>query len=168
MNNNIIIRKATIDDVKSINEIVNDAIKNSYSNWSYTERTLDKAIEWFYFHNSKEYCIFVSTQNDVITGYGSLSPLREKDGYWPVAENSVYVHKDYRGKKIGSALLKSLIRAAKDSRLRVISAWIDSENILSIKMHEKFGFCIAGELKSIGEKFGRKRSLTIMQLDLEE
>lgn len=167
MINNINIRRATKNDVKYINDIVNENIRNGFANWSYTERTLDEAIEWFNAHNSKEYCIFVSAENNIITGYGSLSPLRQKDGYWPVAENSVYVHKDYQGRNIGSALLNALIKSAKESRLRVISAWIDSENIKSIKMHEKFGFYLSGELRNIGEKFGKKRSVTIMQLDLE-
>lgn len=168
MNNTINIREATLDDIKDINDIVNDNIKYGFANWSFTERTLEEAIEWFNAHESIEHCVFVAVEDDIVIGYGSLSPLRDKDGYWPVAENSVYVHKEHRGKKIGSSLLKKLIETAKESRLRVISAWIDSENKQSICMHEKFGFYIAGELKNIGEKFGKKRSLTIMQLDLED
>ena len=168
MYNNVVIRKAKIDDVEQINDIINHSIKTSYSNWAWNERSYEKAKEWFYEHNNKQHCIFVSTENDKVTGYGSLSKLRAKEGYWPVVENSVYVHKDYRGKKIGTALMNVLIKTAIKYNLWAISAWIDSGNTKSIVMHKKFGFYIIGELKNIGEKFNKKRSVTIMQLDLNE
>ncbi len=166
MHNKITLRKAQEKDVSAINEINNDAIKNSCSNWAWSERSFYDAMKWFNEHDSDKYCIFVSEDNGNVTGYGSLSPLRSKEGYWPVAENSVYVHKEYRGQGIGTALMEALIERAKHTGLWAVSAWIDSENLESIAMHKKFGFYITGELKSIGEKFGEKRSVTIMQLDL--
>ena len=78
----------------------------------------------------------------------------------------VYIHKDFRRRKIGTLLMETLIERAKSSGLRAISAWIDSGNEESIKMHENFGFYITGEMKNAGEKLGQRRSVTIMQLDI--
>lgn len=166
MKNDIRIRRAELEDLKAINVILNHSILNSSSNWAWTVRSYEDAVEWFKQHNTKKYCIFVSEQDGNITGYASLSKMREKEGYWPVVENSVYVHKDYRGMKIGEALLVKLIHRANECDIWAISAWIDSGNVASIKLHEKYDFYKAGELKNNGDKFGEKRSVTIMQLDL--
>ncbi len=168
MKNKIIIRRANFNDVKQINEIVNEAIRTSASNWAWAERSYDDAVSWFNEHNEDKYCIFVAETNDKVVGYSSFSKLRSKKGYWPVVENSVYIHKDYRGQGLGKALLKKLIDYGKNMSIWAISAWIDSCNIESIKLHEKFGFYITGELKNVGEKFNEKRSVTIMQYDYKE
>ena len=168
MQNKIIIRAAQKKDVAAINEILNDAIKNTYVNWAWTERSHDDALKWFSEHDCHRYCVFVAELGGRVVGYGSLSAFRSKEGYWPVAENSVYIHKDFRRRKIGTLLMEMLIGRAGTSGLRAISAWIDSGNTESIKMHEKFGFYITGEMKNAGEKFGEKRSVTIMQLDIGE
>lgn len=160
------IRKASIKDVEAINDIVNEEIRNSSSNWAWSERSYSDALEWFNKHNGSRYCVFVAEDNGTVVGYGSLSEFRHKEGYWPVAENSVYIHKDFRRQNIGTMLMEALIVHAKTSDLLAISAWIDSGNLESIKMHNKFGFYITGQMKNVGEKFREKRSVTIMQLDL--
>jgi phosphinothricin acetyltransferase len=168
MKNDVVIRKAELKDVKYINEIFNHYIRTSHSNWAWTERSYRDAVKWYEEHNSDKLCIFVAEKNSQIAGYGSLSELRNREGYWPVVENSVYVDKGYTGEGIGKKLLKTLIDRAKECDIWAISAWIDSGNLHSIEVHKKFGFYIAGELKNIGEKFGEKRSVTIMQLDFHE
>ena len=166
MQNEIKIRKALTSDVKAINEIINTAIRESSSNWAWSQRSYEDAMKWFNEHDCDKYCVFVAEKDGIVTGFSSLSPLRLKEGYWPIAENSVYIDKKYRGQGYGGVLLKALIDRAKACDLWAISAWIDSENRESILLHGKFGFYITGELKNIGEKFGEKRSVTIMQLDI--
>ncbi len=165
MKNEIYIRKATLEDVKDINDIVNEAIRTSASNWAWSERSYEDALQWFKGHDDNKYFIFVAEIDGKPVGYSSFSKLRDKKGYWPVVENSVYVHKDFRGRGIGASLLEKLILSGKDSDIWAISAWIDSCNKESILLHEKFGFYITGELKNVGEKFNEKRSVTIMQYD---
>jgi L-amino acid N-acyltransferase len=167
MENNVEIVKARIDDLQLINDIFNESILNSFSNWSNTERSYEDAQKWFYEHNTDKYCLFVAKIHSVVVGFGSLSRFRGNDGYVKVAENSVYVHKDYRRMRIGSLLMDKLIYTAINCDIIAISAWIDSENKESIKLHEKFDFYKIGEMKNIGRKYGKKRSVTIMQLDLD-
>lgn len=167
MQNKTIIRTAQERDLAAINEIFNEAIKNTYVNWRLAERSHEDAVRWFNEHDCEKYCIFVAEFDGRVAGFGSLSAFRNREGYWPVVENSVYIHKNFRRQKIGTLLMETLIERAKSCGLRAISAWIDSENIESVKMHKKFGFYIVGEMKNVGDKFGEKRSVTIMQLDIE-
>ena len=168
MHNEMIIRKARPEDVPAINDILNEAIENTCVNWAWNKRSMEDAQRWYEQHNCERYCIYVAEVNGNVAGYGSLSSFRNKQGYWPVAENSLYVHKDFRRRKIGSALLQKLIESAHDNGLGAITAWIDSANKQSIVMHEKHGFYTTGEMKNVGEKWGERRSVTIMQIDFEE
>ena len=158
---------ASADDVKEINDILNYYIDTSGANWGWYPRSVDDAISWYFSHDFSIHPIFVAKEaSGKVIGFASLSPFRAKDGYWPVAENSLYLDKDYIRQKIGSELMKTLLDFAYESRLEVVTAWIDSENVSSIEFHKKWGFEIVGEMKNIGDKFNTRRSVTIMQLSV--
>lgn len=165
MSTNYSIKLASIEDVEGINKIVNYYIENSDANWSWHPRTHDDAKEWFLSHDFDVHPIFVAkSENGIVLGYSSLSPFRNKQGYWPVAENSIYVDKDYHRLKIGKALMKITIDHAYSSKLEVITAWIDSENNSSIDFHINWGFEVVGQMKNIGDKWNERHSVTILQI----
>ena len=47
-------------------------------------------------------------------------------------------------------------------------AAIDSENISSIRLHEKLGFVQSAYMQQVGQKFGQWRDLVLLQLNLEQ
>ena len=168
MNRTDKIRLAERGDVPKINAIVNENIRSNTANWAWEERSLEDAYRWFDAHDADGlYPIYVMADEDDIMGFASLSPFRDKAGYWPVAENTVYVHKDHQGQGVGRALMECIIAHGRASKLRVITAWIDSTNKGSILMHEKLGFEMVGEMKDIGEKWGKRCTVTILQMDVE-
>jgi L-amino acid N-acyltransferase YncA len=163
------IRNASIYDIQAINAIVNYYINHTFANWSWSERAFEEVTEWFHAHSPEgSYPLFVADCDGVIAGYASLSPFRNKDGYRNIAENSVYLLPEYRGRGIGRQLMERLISHAKNSGLWVITAWIDASNQNSIAFHEKFGFELVGEMKNIGQKWDKECSLVIMNLDLRK
>jgi phosphinothricin acetyltransferase len=91
-----------------------------------------------------------------IVGYAYATIYRSRSAYRFTAEDSIYVHRDHGSTGIGSALLAALIEACEAIGCRQMVAVIgDRENRASIRLHERFGFRAAGELKSVGFKFGR-------------
>jgi len=112
--------------------------------------------------------VFVAEISDLIVGYSCLSDFRPYEGYWPCAENSIYVLPDYLGQKIGQQLMSVLLAAAARTRLKKIIAAIDGNNQASVRFHERFGFKTCGELKDIGFKQDHWLSLILMELDLAE
>lgn len=164
----MIIRKAVRDDLPDINDILNEAIRNTTANWSYHERSMEDARVWFDAHGAPGRPLLVAEEDGRIVGYGCLSAFRGKDGYWPVAENSVYIHRDYRGRGVGRLLMELLIDLAREAGLRVITAWVDADNQDSIAFHERLGFKKVGTMAGIGEKFGRRLGVTILDLNLEK
>ncbi len=162
------IRPAEESDLPQINDMVNHFIRHTTVNWSYDDRPMEEALAWFRQHQPPRYPLYVVEQDGQVAAYGCLSPFRPKAGYWPVAENSVYVRPEYKGRGMGKALMQRLIADARQSGLRVITAWVDADNQESITFHERLGFRRVGEMRGIGEKFGRRLSVAILDLDLEE
>ncbi|HEX3881782.1 MAG TPA: GNAT family N-acetyltransferase [Stellaceae bacterium] len=99
-----------------------------------------------------------------IVGYAYAGPYRARPGYRFSAENSIYIRHDMAGRGIGKALLAPLIAGCAAMGLRQMIAVIgDSENHASINLHKSLGFRMAGNLRSVGFKFGRWIDSVLMQ-----
>jgi len=160
-----IIRRARIEDLETILEIVNNAILNTTAIYDYDVRTLNEQISWFQEKEKLDFPVIVATdENDKVQGFGTYGTFRMKIGYKFTVEHSVYVKEGFSGKGIGKAILLELIALAKAQKLHVMVGCIDAENTGSIEFHEKFGFKKAGVLKETGYKFGKWLDLQFVQL----
>src|SRR5512137_2483936 len=52
---------------------------------------------------------FVAEEDGIITGWAALSPFSAREVYKGVAELSIYVATEFRGKKTGSGLMEQII-----------------------------------------------------------
>lgn len=160
------IQKATLSDVNSILEIVNDAILNTTAIYDYDLRTCEEQTEWFLLKEKNNFPVFVAELNNEIVGFGTYDSFRSKIGYRFTVEHSVYVKEGFAGKGIGKLLLEQLISTAKYENYHVMIGVIDASNENSIRFHEKFGFESIGILKEVGFKFNRWLDANLMQLKL--
>src|SRR6185503_5350664 len=88
---------------------------------------------------------FVADSDGVVIGYAYAALYRTRIAYRFTLEDSVYIHHDYNGRGIGAALLVELIRACKEWGCKQLVAVIgDSQNMGSIRVHEKLGFQHSG------------------------
>ena len=163
----VTIRKATIEDVPEILDIVNFSILHTTANYNYDVQSLETQLKWFADKQSKNYPIIVADYNGKAIGFGTYGMFREKIGYQYTVEHSVYVEDAFTGKGIGKLLLTQLIQLAKDEGYHVMVGGIDADNAGSIAFHKQFGFTEAGILKQTGFKFGKWLDLLFMQLILE-
>jgi phosphinothricin acetyltransferase len=92
---------------------------------------------------------------DYLLGFALLSPFRNRPAYSTTVENSVYVHRDARGRGVGEFLLRALITQAADLGYHSLIARIVGENDGSIRLHEKCGFVLVGTEIEVGRKHGR-------------
>ena len=106
----------------------------------------------------------VAEVDGLVAGYAYAAPYRTRAAYRYTVEDSVYIHHEYAGRGLGSALLPALIDACEAAGWRQMVAVIgDSANHASIRLHEKFGFARAGVLTAAGWKFGRWVDSVLMQ-----
>jgi L-amino acid N-acyltransferase YncA len=90
-------------------------------------------------------------ENEKVVGWAALTAVSGRCTYAGVAEVSVYVHSDARGKGVGKKLLEELIRESEKENLWTLQAGIFPENTASIKLHEQCGFRQIGYREKIGK-----------------
>jgi L-amino acid N-acyltransferase len=161
------IRQATNEDMPSVLEIVNYEIINTTAIWDYDLRTLSQQEAILHEKKEKDFPFLIAEKDGKIVGFGTYGTFRFKIGYRFTVEHSVYIHKDFHGNGIGSALITELIELAKKQKLHTMIGVIDSENLGSIAFHEKLGFKKVGHIKETGYKFDRWLDSIFMQILLE-
>lgn len=171
MNSNppeIMYRRATIADAASVKAIMEYYINNTTASWRYQAMDLKSYQTWIEAHKTPDRPFWVAEADQAVVGYGCLSDFRNGEGYWPCAENSVYVKPEYHGNGIGRKLMQLILDDGCQAGLRAVIAVIDSENTASIKFHQQFGFYQCGLMKNIGWKRNSWRSVIFLQCDMNQ
>jgi L-amino acid N-acyltransferase YncA len=105
----------------------------------------------------------VAREQAGVLGWAALAPVSRRDCYRGVAENSVYVARDARGRGVGTMLLAELCRRADATGIWTIQAGILAGNDASIALHEACGFRIVGTRERIAKKRGEWRDVVLME-----
>ena len=105
----------------------------------------------------------VSLDDAHVTGWATLAPFSHRECYRGVAEVSVYVARDARGRGVGKALLQEVVGRAEDAGIWTIQAGILSGNDASIALHAACGFRVVGTRERIARKRGEWRDVVLME-----
>lgn len=162
------IRKATVNDIPEILEIVNQSILHTTAIYDYDARNLEQQYDWFYSKQNSNNPVIVAEIDKEIAGFATYGEFRVKIAYQFTVEHSVYVSEKFKGRGAGKLLLLELIELAKLNGFHAMIGCIDAENTSSIGFHEKFGFNVCGTLREVGYKFDRWLDLVMMQLLLKK
>ena len=108
-------------------------------------------------------CRLVARANSKVLGWAALSPVSSRPVYAGVAEVSVYVAEQARGRGIGFQLLSALVEASEEQGIWTLQAGIFPENKASIELHKRCGFRIVGTREKIGRMNGRWRDTVMME-----
>lgn len=148
--------------------ILNEAIENSTAIYDYKPRSPESMVEWFKVKEQGHFPVIgVESHEGELLAFASYGKFRAWPAFKYTVEHSVYVHRDYRGRGLGSQLVRELIAQAKTQGIHVLVGGIDAYNANSIGLHQKLGFVNAGTIKQAGFKFGRWLDLAFYQLTLE-
>ncbi len=149
----------------SILEIFNEAIANTTALYAYQPRTIEFMLEWFTAKTKDDYPILgCLDDHGRVAGFASYGPFRQWPAYKYTIENSVYVHRDFRGRGVALQLMTSLIEKAVEQEYHTMIAGIDENNKASIALHEKLGFFHSGTIQHAGYKFSQWQNLAFYQL----
>jgi len=153
---------------RTIREIFNEAIANTTALYDYEPRSAEVIAAWFDAKQAHGFPVIGAiAPTGSLVGFATYGSFRPWAGYRHTVEHSVYVHKEHRGKRIGLALMRELIAAAKAENYHVMVGVIDMANAASIALHEQLGFVHAGTIEQAGFKFGRWLDVGFYQLILE-
>jgi L-amino acid N-acyltransferase len=156
------IRPATADDLPAINDIYNHYVRNSTTTYQEDEETIEGRHAWFA-GRSPMHPVRVMEVGGEVIGWSSLNVFRVRSAYRFTTENSLYLRHDRIGRGLGKLLLADQIELATTLGHHVIVAGIDSAQVGSIKLHERFGFERCGTMRETGLKFGRWLDVVFLQ-----
>lgn len=117
--------------------------------------------EWNKTHTAN--CRLVAVEEHRVLGWAALTPVSGRCVYAGVAEVSVYVAEEARGKGIGQLLLQALIDESEKQQYWTLQAGIFPENTASIRLHERLGFRQVGYREKIGRMNGRWRDTLLLE-----
>lgn len=150
----ITVRSATLTDAAQICEIYNQGIEDRIATLETELRTPEERRQWLADRGPRHPVIIVEAESQVV-GWGSLNPYNPRKAYDYVADFSVYVERGWRGKGVGSLLLRRLIELARDHGFHkmVLSAFPWNEP--GMALYRKFGFSTVGIFKEMGKLNGQ-------------
>lgn len=145
--------------------ILNDAILTSTALYEYRPLGPESMESWFRVKEEQGFPVLgAETDTGELAGFATYGTFRARPAYKYSVEHSVYVKAEHRGKGIGGALMRELIRTAVAQDRHVMIGGIDAENAASIAFHRNLGFEHAGTVRQVGYKFGRWLDLAFYQL----
>lgn len=92
---------------------------------------------------------------DQYVGWAALSPTSKRLAYKGVAELSLYIGKDFKGKGFGDILMQEIIEICNLKGIWTIHAGIFRENEASRKLHLKHGFREIGYRERVAQRNGK-------------
>ena len=105
----------------------------------------------------------VARKGDAVVGWAALSPVSRRQAYAGVAEVSVYVAQDLRGKGLGRQLLEALITQSEQHGIWSLQAVMFPENVGSVALHLRCGFREVGRRERIGRLDGAWRDTMLLE-----
>jgi len=156
------IRTASINDLKEITEIYNEAILKTVATFDTEEKSIGEQKKWFKEHRPKN-PIIVAEENGKILSWAALSKYSTRCAYSDTFEISLYVKNEYQDKGIGKKLMERIIEEGEKAGIHVVLARITQGNEKSIYLHKSVGFEHVGIMKEVGLKFGKRLDVYLMQ-----
>lgn len=157
-----ITRIATSDDLPRILEIYNQGIEDRIAtletetkNWSYIEH-------WFSDHQGR-YAVLVAEADNNVVGWAALNPYSHRCAYQGVADLSIYIDRQFRGKGVGSTLLQSLEEVARENDFYKIVLFTFPFNEKGQGLYRKTGYREVGVFEKQGIMDGQFIDVMIME-----
>jgi phosphinothricin acetyltransferase len=149
-----LIRQATHDDLPAIRLIYNQGIEDRIATLDVDAKSEDAIERWFAEHGDR-YVVLVAEDDRSIAGWASLNRYSPRPVYDGVADLSVYVRRDARGRGIGAALLEQLESAARQQGFHKIVLFTFEFNKAGRRLYRRLGFHNVGTFSRQGKIDGR-------------
>jgi phosphinothricin acetyltransferase len=166
MSTTVVIRAAVLADLSAITEIYNEAILTTTATFDTEPKSLDERREWFQSHDER-HPILIAESSGQVVGWASLTRWSDRRAYDETAETSFYVKDVCRGQGIGRQLKLAIIEEAKRLGFHSLIARVAEGSGESLHINESVGFTRVGILKEVGQKFGRRLGVHILQKMLD-
>lgn len=167
MNPVLYIRPASQDDLPRMLEIYRPFVENTAITFEYETPDLEE-FTLRYDKITPFFPWLVCEYDGVVAGYAYAMRHQVRAAYQWDAELSVYVHPEYQGRKIGSALYRCLKRILTMQGYFYAHALITLPNDKSMQLHKHLGFKTICICEKTGFKHGQWRDVAELRAVLAE
>lgn len=159
----MIFRDATLPDLPTIVAIYNSTVAGRLVTADTEPVSVAGRVGWFHQHKAGSRPLWiVENEEGFVLGWVSFKDFYGRPAYSATAEVSIYLHEDARGKKYGERILEYAIAQCPFLNINTLLGFIFAQNIPSLKLFEKLGFEMWGELKNIAVLDGKECNLRIL------
>lgn len=156
----IAIRQVVPEDWESLRSIYMEGLATGDATF---ETDAPSREEWEASHLSVPRLVAVSSTAGGVVGWAALARVSPRAAYAGVAEVSVYVAANSRGKGVGKALLNQLIVNSEQLGVWTLQASVFPENIASLALHKICGFREVGTRHRIAILHGTWRDTVLLE-----
>jgi L-amino acid N-acyltransferase YncA len=129
-------RAAVPDDAEAIARIYNEGIEDRVATVETRPRSAEDVGGWF----DGVHPIVVAEDGGRVLAFASTSTYRPRDCYAGIAEFSVYVAREARGRGAGRAAMEALIAASERAGFWKLVSRVFPQNTASLRLLKSLGF----------------------------
>lgn len=153
------VRPAGPEDASAIADIYNQGIADRIATFETRPRASDDILPWF----GTRYPVVVVEDAGQIIAFASTSTYRPRECYAGIAEFSVYVAREARGRGAGRLAMEALIAEAEKAGFWKLVSRVFPENTASLTLLKKVGFRVVGTYERHAQLDGVWRDVVIVE-----
>jgi L-amino acid N-acyltransferase YncA len=159
------VRPATEADAAAICRIYNQGIEDRLATLETELRTADERRQWLKARSPRHPVIVAEAGHDspAPIAWASLNGFNARDAYRFVADISVYVERQWRGKGAGRVLLTRLVELGREQGYHKLVLSAFPFNQAGLALYDKLGFRTVGIYKEQGQLDGAWVDTIIME-----
>lgn len=155
----IVARRGVEQDAGAIARIYNEGIADRVATFETEPRTTADIEAWF----TPGRVIVVVDDNGEVVAFASTSPYSSRPCYAGVAEFSVYVRRDRRGRGLGTVVMTELLHEAAATGIWKLLSRVFPENRASRQLLLHLGFREVGIYEKHAQLDGQWRDVVIVE-----
>jgi len=156
----MIVRTARRADAEAVAAIWNGEIREGVSTFTTTEKSASALEAEF---AARGDAFVVAESGGEVVGFATYFQFRGGPGYAQTVEYTIHLAPSARGLGVGQQVLTELEARARAAKMHVLVGGISGENATGAAFHKKMGFVEVGRMPEVGQKFGRRMDLVLMQ-----
>ena len=156
------IRTATLGDAALICRIYNQGIEDRVATLETEERTPEERAQWLEARGPR-HPVLVAEADAAVVGWASLNTFNPRRAYDHVADLSLYVERDWRGRGVGRRLLEALVDRASALGYHKLVLAAFPWNAAGMRAYRRAGFREVGIYREQGLLDGRWVDTVVME-----
>jgi L-amino acid N-acyltransferase YncA len=143
------VRPAARGDLEAIRRIYNEGIEDHVATLDVEPKSPAEIDAWWSDHD-EDYAVLVAVESAAVVGWASLNRFSHRCAHLGVADLSVYVARERRGRGIGAELLRRLEEEARAGGFHKIVLHALDSNEYGKRLYRKRGFRKVGVFEQHG------------------